>query len=633
MTLFANALGPVQATLAISGDVALSVPVTANVVADPACPQADPCTISVFQPDAGRCATHAEPDGMACDAGDPCQAQTSCAQGVCKGILQNCDDGDGCTVDFCAPGVGCQHLDESASCFGANPCQVYYCDPTLGCQSTSAADGTPCAAEVACVHANVCFQGQCTGAPIPDGTPCVDPRDPCATDATCGSGACHSPTADALVPGDLLWQKVSSVYAGGVGGPPGAAAAGTLASRRGGRAAAAVDDLGNLYLDDVQPPPVLGAGSPGDLVSLDVCGHERWRVPYPSSQQWTNGRHLLTAGVVVTVGQDQTLVGHSQATGGLLWTFDPRQQAGLDPLAVNQFTIQDVALSANQILYYTADWTYAQPGMGTFYGHLIGGLLRNGQSKFQTLLPAQAYDAIVGYPRRFGYPLLVDENQNLYTAIDVGTDSSEILSFDQVGGPRFQIPVGRSDLNALAENHGFFVEPVSLTAFNAQGTVLWQHLEPASTVVANGHSPVIGADGNITVLRDRKDLGLGVIESYGPDGSLRWQTKLRPNEVALSSHVIDAQNLIYFATSTASSANQRVVALRESDGSQLWATVLPTAAPVYNGVLASTPAGSLVVSVTERLFGVFAGNGLSTAPWPRFRGANNNDSAAPLAGQ
>jgi outer membrane protein assembly factor BamB len=124
-----------------------------------------------------------------------------------------------------------------------------------------------------------------------------------------------------------------------------------------------------------------------------------------------------------------------------------------------------------------------------------------------------------------------------------------------------------------------------------------------------------------------------VAESYGPDGSLLWQYALDPSEIGYSSHVIDNANVIYFATSTASGLNQRVVALREADGTALWAITLPTVAPVYNGVLASTPSGTLVASVSERLFGIYAGNGLSSAPWPRFRGANANDSTPATVAQ
>ena len=394
-----------------------------------------------------------------------------------------------------------------------------------------------------------------------------------------------------------------------------------------------MDEDGNLYLDDVQPAATDGQPSPGDFVSLDQCGNERWRVAYPSSSQWTNGRHLLTQGVVVSVADDQTISGQSQATGATLWTFDPAQLAVTDPANTANFTIEDVALSSSGVLYYSADWTYNNPSGGIQYETLLGGVLRNGQSKFQTLLTPQTYDATNDLPRRFGYPLMVDENENLYTSIDLTTQGAALVSFDQTGTPRFTIPVARLDLNGLAENHGFFVEPVSLTAFSSFGSVIWEHTESASVVTANGHSPVISGDGNITLLRDRLDLGHGVAESYGPDGSLLWQYALDPSEIGYSSHVIDNANVIYFATSTASGLNQRVVALREADGTALWAITLPTVAPVYNGVLASTPSGTLVASVAERLFGIYAGNGLSSAPWPRFRGANANDSTPATVAQ
>ena len=262
------------------------------------------------------------------------------------------------------------------------------------------------------------------------------------------------------------------------------------------------------------------------------------------------------------------------------------------------------------MLYYTADWITQDPQAGQLRQRLVGGLLRNGQSKFQTQLPALPFDGV--YPFRFGYPLMVDENENLYASMNLGPDTSEILSYDQTGAARFTLPINRENLNGLAENHGLFVEPVSLTAFDSMGNVAWAHTQPESIVDANGHSPVISFDGHITLLRNRHDLDNGVAESYGPDGTLLWQTQLLPSEVAVSSHVLDSAGLLYFVTD-----QQRLIALRETDGSQVWAITLPTSAQVYNGVLALTPAGSLVASVTERLFGIFSGADLGPMPsWP-----------------
>ena len=611
--LAATTLGPASAQIQISGDDTDTIEVTAIVLADLPCPAPGPCLQSSFDPDRGSCISSATGDGLPCDGGDPCQTSSSCTAGVCKGLRANCDDVDVCTTDYCQPGVGCEHLDESGACGGADPCQIYFCDPTAGCKSSAAADGTPCQSQAPCIHANICLGGSCTGLPVPDGTSCLDPRDPCAPDATCHSGQCHSPTAEALVPGDILWQAISSAFSDGDGGTlwdGGIPDASSL--QFGWRAAAASDADGDLYLDDLLPD----GGC--QLVSLDLCGRPRWRVDYASSTQWTNGRHLLATGMVISVGTDQTLSGQSQTTGQLLWTFDPAQQAGVPPNS--GFVIEDIALAQSGILYYSADWTVEDPTLGQLRARLVGGLLRNGQAKFQSQQPSLPYDGL--YPNRFGYPLMVDENENLFTAMNLGPGQGEILSFDQTGAQRFALPLSRENLDGLSENHGLFVEPVSVTAFDDLGRVAWSHTEPLALVNSNGHSPVVSSEGHAMLLRYRYDKGLGVAESYDASGTLLWQTMLQADEEARTSDVLDSAGLFYFVTNS-----QRLLALRESDGSQAWSLSLPSSAPVYNGVLALTPAGALVASVSERLFGIYAGNGLSTGPWPRFRGGNDNASA------
>ncbi|MHB1845532.1 MAG: hypothetical protein ACYCWW_11945, partial [Deltaproteobacteria bacterium] len=530
--LTAFQLGEARATLSIQGDARATIAVTAEVVSALSCPENDPCHAQTFDPNQGACVGSPLPDGTACDGGDPCQANTVCSSGLCKGTAVSCDDHDVCTTDYCSPGIGCQHLDHSSDCQGQNPCQIYDCDPMQGCQASAASDGTPCAAEVQCVQATVCLGGQCTGAPFPDGAPCVDPKDPCARDARCSSGACHSPTADALVPGDILWTDIALAYRDGDGGElplPDAGPDGGPSVVWGWRAAAATDPLGNLYLDDDAPD------GGGDLVSLDVCGKERWRVAGDSSQQWTNGRHLLASGILITVTSEQTLAAQSSQTGQTLWIFDPRQGTG----SPDDFTIEDVALSNDGILYYAADYTEPAADGGTALGRVIGALLRNGAVKLQVALPplVQGSDG----PYRFGYPLLVDENENLYTAMHDSAGQSEIDSFDQTGTPRWSLPVARDWLNSLSENQGVFVEPVSLTAFGAQGNVLWSHTEPATAVLPSGHSPVVAPNGSLTLPRFRVDSqtsGHGVVEAYSAGGSQLWSYPFAPQEWPESSHVL-----------------------------------------------------------------------------------------------
>ncbi len=613
--------GALHGSIQIAGDATAQIAITGQIAGDLDCPAGNPCHGEHFDPQQGACVTTTLPDGAACDDGDPCTTNKSCSGGACKGVAVSCDDGNVCTTDYCVPGQGCEHLDHSLQCQGQDPCQIYFCDPKEGCGSTAAVDGTPCSAEIPCVHASVCLAGQCTGAPLPDGTPCVAPQDPCARDATCKAGACDSPTADALVPGEVLWRLPASEWSDGDGGEIDAGPPDGGGYLPGWRAAAATDGLGDLYLDDDD------ADGGSVLVSLDVCGRERWRNPdsATSSIQWTNGRHLLANGLVLTVTAGQQIIAQSAVTGQLLWTFDLADQDVAARGAAN-FAIEDVALAQSGVLYFAADWIAPDGDGGTTLMRVLGGVLGNGQAKFIAPLPPLPQGA--AGPYRFGYPLLVDENEELYTAMHLSSGSSEIESYDQTGAARWTLPVARDWLNSFSEDQGLFVEPVSLTAFDAQGRTIWSHVEPASAVQPTGHSPIVAQDGTVSLARiryDPSDGGVayhGVIEAYTAGGAPLWTYALPEGEAPQSSHVLDQNGRIYFATTA-----KRVIALDGRSGTLLWQTPLPTDGDVWNGVLALTPAGSLVVSTRRELFAVYGGAPLASSPWPRFRGGNDNRSS------
>jgi outer membrane protein assembly factor BamB len=625
LLLTATQIGPVSATLQITGDATANIALTAQVIADLVCTPPGPCLMSSFNPDTGQCVEQKLPDNQPCDDGDPCTTDKSCQNGLCKGLAATCEDNDVCTVDFCQPHVGCQHLDQSAHCNGNDPCQIYYCDPVSGCQSTPASDYTPCEASIPCQKANVCIGGHCTGVYLPDGIPCTSPIDPCATDGTCQHGSCFSPTANALKPGDVLWQVVSQAFAvddaGGSSWDAGDAGlldvavcddGGNCNFEVGFRSAATVDSDGNFFIDDSFPDGGIF------LSSFDVCGNVLWRdYASRSSTQWTNGRHVLAQEVLFTVSENpQAIIGQSPVTGTHLWEFDPQELSGIDG---GNFLINDVALGNNGILYYTADWRADSPN-GRIYERMLGGVLRNGQSKFQVILPSVPDQSGYG----FGYPLLVDENENLYTVMNTADyASAQIQSYDQTGALRFSIPVPRYWLNSFSENQGFFLEPVSLTAFDSQGKQVWSLNDP--TMESNGHSPVVSSDDHLSILRHTlSQNSMSELDNFDPVGNLVWRFPVGPRQgIAESSVVLDTQGILYFLE------GNQLFAVRESDGTQAFSTRLPTSAPAYQGVMSLTPAGSLLAPVSERLIAVFAGNSMSNAPWPRFRGDNGNRSSPP----
>jgi hypothetical protein len=636
LLLTATQLGSFSATLQFSGDATATVVLTADVIADLICTPPGPCLLSNFNPDTGQCVEQNLPDNQPCDDGDPCITNKSCQGGLCKGIAATCEDDNVCTVDFCQPHVGCQHLDQSSHCVGNDPCQIYFCDPVSGCQSQPASDYTPCDAIIPCQKANVCIGGHCTGVYLPDGIPCVSPIDPCATDGTCQQGSCFSPTANALKPGDILWQVVSQAFAtddaGGSSWDAGVDDGGDLANVSvcddmgncnfdvGFRSAATIDSDGNFYIDDTLPDGGIF------LSSYDVCGRPLWQDHASrSSIKWTNGRHVLSRDVLFTVASHpEAIIGQSPVTGTHLWEFDPQAHGGID--GGQNFVIQDVALGNNGLLYYTAEWrvdagppSLAYPD-GLSYERMIGAVLRNGQSKFQVVLPSIPDQG--GYD--FGYPLLVDENENLYTVLNMGDFSSaQIESYDQTGALRFAVVVPRYGLNSFSENQGFFLEPMSLTAFDNQGKEVWSLNDP--NMESNGHSPVVASDDHLSILRhSTASNGMSELDNFDPLGNLKWSYPVGLYMAfEESSVVLDQQGILYFIEGNV------MHAVNESDGSRVFVLTLPTQAPAYDGVLGLTPAGSLVASVSERLIAVFGGNPMSNAPWPRFRGDNSNRSSPP----
>jgi hypothetical protein len=135
------------------------------------CLDSDPCTDDIC--DLGVCEHNSGGDGNACDDGDPCTVGDRCTDGACSGQAVTCDDGVGCTDDFCDGGA-CVHQPDSDVCVAPNECSEAVCQPGVG------ADAQGCVA---------------TGGML-DQTSCTEDNDPC-TDDRCGGGACvHTPMAD-----------------------------------------------------------------------------------------------------------------------------------------------------------------------------------------------------------------------------------------------------------------------------------------------------------------------------------------------------------------------------------------------------------------------------------------------------
>ena len=119
----------------------------------------NPCTADVC---VGGACGHT-PQGVPCTDGSLCTYGDFCSGGACTAKIVNCDDSNACTLDSCAPAVGCLH------------------PPTAG---GSCNDGNDC------TQKDTCTAGVCAGTVTPVGSYC--------TNGSCNSGVC-TPCAHGLV--------------------------------------------------------------------------------------------------------------------------------------------------------------------------------------------------------------------------------------------------------------------------------------------------------------------------------------------------------------------------------------------------------------------------------------------------
>jgi hypothetical protein len=184
----------------------------------------NPCTAPTCDPGTGKCGTTPTNEDKPCNADDSvCTPGDACKSGICTaGPLTDCNDGDPCTDDACAPSSGCTHtnnvspcnaddngctIGDSCSsgvcisgqqkvCNDGNACTLDTCEPASGaCQFDSAgANAATCDADGSvCTQGDACKSGSCVaGSSAPD---CND-NNPCTDDA-CDpkSGCAHTANA------------------------------------------------------------------------------------------------------------------------------------------------------------------------------------------------------------------------------------------------------------------------------------------------------------------------------------------------------------------------------------------------------------------------------------------------------
>ena len=162
-----------------------------------------PCLVPICDGESGECGFAPGNDGVPCDDDDPCTVADACQQGTCvPGIAANCNDGNPCTDDACAPGDGCTHAPNTAPCEDGDLCTV-----GDGCMGGACVGG----GDLACDDGNVCTDDSCDSEAgcvfAPNAAGCED-GNPCTTTGTCSGGICLGGTPLGCDDGDVCTDDI-----------------------------------------------------------------------------------------------------------------------------------------------------------------------------------------------------------------------------------------------------------------------------------------------------------------------------------------------------------------------------------------------------------------------------------------
>jgi len=148
---------------------------------DSPCDDGNPCTDHDECDGAGTCRSRRFNDDV-CDDGDACTTADRCVDGACiGGAVLDCDDGNPCTDDVCAPRGGCEHTNNTSPCDDGEFCTVLdrcAAGQCVGGLPRACDDADPCTVDA-------CVTGACRTTPLTglDGVTCVFRGDPLAPPA------------------------------------------------------------------------------------------------------------------------------------------------------------------------------------------------------------------------------------------------------------------------------------------------------------------------------------------------------------------------------------------------------------------------------------------------------------------
>ncbi len=158
------------------------------------CDDDNACTSDACLPSEG-CKSSEVPDGKLCNDANPCTANDQCKQGTCKGSFTSCDDSNACTTDECDPKSGCvykpiaaQACDDFNACTVGDECNGGKCN--AGSKDKECDDGNPCTVD-GCAPSKGCLHTVLEDKPCSDGNVCTT-GDKCSAEGKCGGGAQES---------------------------------------------------------------------------------------------------------------------------------------------------------------------------------------------------------------------------------------------------------------------------------------------------------------------------------------------------------------------------------------------------------------------------------------------------------
>ena len=176
------------------------------------------CTLDYCDKDGQWSCKHLKLEGLACSDGSKCTVGGLCKAGKCvSSAVLGCDDSKPCTIDYCLPQSGCEHLlSVTGECSDGNPCNGLEKCSAGGCVNGTAPickDSNACTLDackpnvgcifppqppnVACDDGSACTkEDHCDGKGGCSGTPKVGPGC-CVKDVECDDGfACTSGECD-----------------------------------------------------------------------------------------------------------------------------------------------------------------------------------------------------------------------------------------------------------------------------------------------------------------------------------------------------------------------------------------------------------------------------------------------------